>query len=58
MLTMTEQSRLETYLEELKALAADPIHKALLAAYTGDKPKESVERELNRLLIEVLQRED
>jgi len=58
MLTMTEPSRLELYLDELKTLTTDPIHKILLAAYTGDQPKESVERELNRLLTEVLQRED
>ena len=55
---MTEPSRLELYLDELKTLTTDPIHKILLAAYTGDQPKESVERELNRLLTEVLQRED
>ena len=55
---MTELSRLELYLEELKALVTDPIHKRLLAAYTGDKPKKSVELELDRLLIEVLKSED
>jgi hypothetical protein len=55
---MTEPSRLELYLEELKTLVTDPIHKRLLAAYTGDEPKESVELELNRLLIEVLKIED
>ena len=55
---MTEPSRLELYLEELKALVTDPIHKRLLSAYTGDEPKESVELELDRLLIEVLKSED
>ena len=55
---MTELSRLELYLKELEELVTDPIHKRLLAAYTGDKPKESVELELNRLLIEVLRSED
>lgn len=55
---MTEPSRLELYLEELKALVTDPIHKRLLAAYTGDNPKESVELELDRLLIDVLKSED
>jgi hypothetical protein len=55
---MAEPSRLELYLEELKELVTDPVHKRLIAAYTGDQPKESVELELNRLLIEVLRRED
>jgi hypothetical protein len=55
---MGELSRLELYLKELEALVKDPIHKRLLAAYTGDEPKESVERELDRLLIEVLKSED
>ena len=55
---MTEPSKLEIYLEELKTLVTDPVHKRLLAAYTGDNPKYSVERELDQLLIEVIQRED
>ena len=55
---MIESSRLELYLQELKALVTDPIHKRLLSAYTGDDPKESVELELDRLLIEVLESED
>jgi hypothetical protein len=55
---MIESSRLELYLQELKALVTDPIHKRLLSAYTGDEPKESVELELDRLLIEVLKSED
>ena len=55
---MIESSRLELYLQELKALVTDPIHKRLLSAYTGDEPKESVELELDRLLTEVLKSED
>jgi hypothetical protein len=55
---MTELSRLQLYLQELKELVKDPIHKRLLAAYIGDKPKESVELELDQLLIEVLKGED
>jgi len=55
---MTEPSRLELYLKELDALVTDPIHKGLLAAYTGDDPKESVELELDRLLIDILKSED
>ena len=55
---MTEPSRLELYLEELKELVTDRIHKRLLAAYRGDRPKQSVELELDRLLIEVLKSED
>jgi hypothetical protein len=51
-------SRLEVCLEELKTLATEPIHETLLAAYTGDERKESVERKLNRVLIDVLKRED
>lgn len=55
---MASPSRLDLYLEELKALVTDPIHKTLLSAYTGDKPKEAVELELDRLLIEILRSED
>jgi len=55
---MTELSRRELYLKELDALVTDPVHKRLLAAYTGDEPKKSVELELDRLLIEVLKSED
>jgi len=55
---MDGPSRLELYLEELKKLVTDPTHKTLLSAYTGDRPKESVELELDRLLIEVLRSED
>ena len=54
---MAGPSKLELYLEELKALVTDPIHKTLLSAYTGDTPKKSVELELDRLLIEVLKSE-
>ena len=55
---MAETSRLDLYLEELKALVTDPIHQTLISAYTGDRPKESVELELDRLLIDVIRSED
>jgi len=55
---MPELSRLEQYLKDLDALTTDPIHKLLIAAYTGDNPKESMEQELGRLLSQVVNRED
>ncbi len=55
---MPEPSRLEQYMKELDALTTDPIHKRLIAAYTGDNPKESMELELGKLLSQVVNRED
>ena len=46
---MTELSRLELYLEELEELVTDPIHKRLLAAYTGDKPSQLSVRKTAKL---------
>jgi len=57
-LEYTRPSRLELCLKELKTLATDPIYETLLAAYTGDERKESGERKLNRVLIDVLKHED
>ncbi len=55
---MPETSRLELYLKELSELAEDPIHKKLIAAYTSDNPKKSMEIELGRILNQVLKDED
>lgn len=55
---MTKPSRLELYLEGLKAVVTGPMRKSLLATHTGYEAKESVERKLNQLLIESLKRED
>ena len=55
---MPELSRLEQYLKDLDNLTTDPVHKLLIAAYKGVHPKESMEQELGRLLMQVVKRED
>ncbi len=55
---MSDTSRLEKYLEELSELTEDPVHKQLIAAYTGDNPKKSMEMELGLILSELVKHED
>ncbi|MDP2720020.1 MAG: hypothetical protein Q8P44_09415 [Dehalococcoidia bacterium] len=55
---MSDTSRLEQYLRELAELTKDPIHKQLIAAYTGDNPTKSMEIELGRILNMVVKHED
>jgi hypothetical protein len=37
---------------------SDPIHRRLIQAYEEDNPVDSMESELRKILMEVLQRED
>jgi len=55
---MSDLSKVEKYLKELAELAEDPVHKRLINSYKGDCPKASMEAELNRILDEVIKRED
>jgi hypothetical protein len=48
----------EEYLDELLAELSDPVHKRLIQAYQGDDPVQSMESELKKILMEILQRED
>lgn len=48
----------EEYLDELLTELSDPVHKRLLQAHQGDDPVHSMESELGKILLEVLNRED
>ena len=53
-----QHSSHEEYLDELLAELSDPVHKQLIKAYQGNDPVQSMESELRKILMEVLQRED
>jgi hypothetical protein len=55
--TFDSQKR-EEFLEEILEQTSDPVHTRLIQAYQGDDPVDSMESELRRILVEVLQRED
>jgi len=55
--TLQHSSR-EEYLDELLAELSDPVHKRLIQAYRGNDPVQSMESELGKILMEVLNRED
>lgn len=46
------------YIQELLSCLSDPVHKRLIQAYQIDDPVKSMESELRKVLIEVLQNED
>lgn len=48
----------EEFLKEILEKTSDPLHKRLIQAYEGDTPVDSMESELKKILIEVLNRED
>jgi len=48
----------EEFLKEILEKTSDPLHKRLVQAYKGDTPVDSMESELKKILIEVLNRED
>ena len=56
--TTAQDSNLQKYLKELTDRLSDSVHKRLIEAYKGSDPRESMENELGRILLEVLQRED
>jgi len=47
----------QVYLGELGGMLRDPIHRRLIDAYEGQAPKESMEKELADVLMEILGRE-
>jgi hypothetical protein len=53
-----QRSSREEYLDELLAELSDPVHKRLIQAYRGNDPVQSMESELGKVLMEVLNRED
>lgn len=48
----------EEFLGEILKEISDPIHRRLIQAYEEDNPVDSMESELRKILMEVLQRED
>ena len=56
--TISQNSQIQMFLEELKQEISNPLHKRLLEAYKGQTPVQSMETELKKILLEVLQRED
>jgi len=54
----SQHSSREEYLDELLAELSEPVHKRLIQAYRGNDPVQSMESELGKILMEVLNRED
>ena len=46
------------HLCELEKILSNPLHKRLISAYQGEDPVHSMEQELSRILLEVIERED
>jgi hypothetical protein len=55
---ISQNSSHEEYVEELLAELSEPVHKRLIQAYLGNNPVQSMESELGKILMEVLNRED
>ena len=54
----SQHSSREEYLDELLAELSDPVHKRLIQAYRGNDPVQSMESELEKILMEVLRCEN
>ena len=48
----------DTIVEELVAQVSDPIHQRIIQAHRGVDPVQSMESEIGRILLEVLNREN
>lgn len=48
----------DTIVEELVAQLSDPIHQRIIQAHRGVDPVQSMESEIGKVLLEVLNRED
>ena len=48
----------EVFVEELLAQLSDPIHRRIIQAHQGSNPVQSMESEIGKILLEVLNRED
>lgn len=47
-------SSVETFFKTLKARTTDPVHSRLITAASGANPGASMENELNRIIVELL----
>lgn len=48
----------DTIVEELVAQLSDPIHRRIIQAHRGTDPVQSMESEIGKILLEVLNREN
>lgn len=48
----------DVFMEELVAQLSDPIHRRIIQAHRGVDPVQSMESEIGKILLEVLNRED
>jgi hypothetical protein len=48
----------DSFMDELLAHLSDPIHKQVIQAHSGVDPVKSMEAEIGKILLEVLNRED
>jgi hypothetical protein len=48
----------DTIVEELVAQLSDPIHRRIIQAHRGVDPVQSMESEIGKILLEVLNREN
>jgi hypothetical protein len=53
-----QDCRRRKFLEEIQGKVADPVHKRLIQACQGDDAVASMEAELSKILLEILQHED
>jgi len=54
---IAEDQGCKTYLKELLSGIQDDVHKRLIEAYRGENPLESMESELRKIIMEVVERE-
>jgi hypothetical protein len=53
-----KNSLLNKFLKEVKEKLQNPIHKRIIEAYKEDDPLHSMEEELGKIIMEILQREN
>ena len=46
------------YIEDILESLSNPIHKRIIRAYKGDNPVESMESELGKIVMEIIEHED
>lgn len=51
-------NKTESFLSEIYEYLSEPIHKQIINAYSQDNPSDSMENELNNILLKVISNED
>ena len=57
-LTISQDTKDQVFLEQLKLETSNPLQRRLQDAYNGQTPVQLMEAELTKILLEVLQHED